>query len=78
MGGTGDQLYSLVETSDEAFALAGYKTSTYPNPPDLRLIKTEKYDNIQEFPSWAIMPLVLIATFAVLFRKEYITMNNEF
>jgi hypothetical protein len=71
-GGTADQyIHSLVETSDEAFALAGYKSYPYPDPPELWLIKTDKYGNIPEFPSWTIIPLVLIATFAVsLFKKR--------
>jgi len=70
-GGTADQyLYSLVETSDGAFALAGYKSYPYPDPPELWLIKTDKYGNIPEFPSWTIIPSVLIATFVLLFLKR--------
>jgi len=71
-GGTENQfIYSLVETSDEAFALTGYKTSTYPDPPDLWLIKTDKYGNIPEFPSWTILPLFLVASLvAIIYRKR--------
>jgi len=70
-GGTG--LYfiqSLVETSDGAFAMAGYISHPYPDPAELLLIKTDKYGNIPEFPSWTIIPLVLIATFALLLFKK--------
>jgi len=72
-GGTGDQyLYSLVETSDGAFALAGFKTSTYAGPPDLWLIKTDEYGNIPEFPSWIIFSLFLVVTLSgVILRKKF-------
>ena len=62
--------HSLVETSDEAFALAGFKTSTYAGPPDLWLIKADKYGNIPEFPSWIILPLLIIAPLIVLIFKK--------
>jgi len=72
-GGTGDQyLYSLVETSDGAFALAGFKTFTYAGPPDLWLIKTDEYGNIPEFPSWIIFSLFLVVTLSgVILRKKF-------
>lgn len=76
-GGTGDQyLYSLVETSDGAFALAGWKTSTYAGPPDLWLIKTDKYGNIPEFPSWLILPLFLMVTFVGVIVKKRLSKSN--
>jgi len=77
-GGTADQyLYSLVETSDGAFALTGYKSYPYPDPPELWLIKTDKYGNIPEFPSWTIIPLVLIATVAVLLFKKRLSKRKS-
>ena len=62
-GEAGDeQIYSLVETSDGTYALAGYKTSTYAGPADMWLIKTDSYGYIPEFPSWIILPLFFVAT----------------
>jgi hypothetical protein len=70
-GGTGEQyIYSLIETSDGAFALAGYKSDPYSASPELWLMKTDKYGNIPEFPSWTIIPSVLIATVALLLFKK--------
>ncbi len=70
-GEKGNQhLYSLVETSDGAFALAGYISHPYPDSAELWLIKTDRYGNIPEFPSWTIIPSVLIATVALLFFKK--------
>jgi hypothetical protein len=75
-GGTGNQyIHSLVETSDGAFALAGYKSYTYPDPPELWLIKTDKYGNIPEFPSWIILPLFLTATLVVIICKKRLPKN---
>jgi hypothetical protein len=75
-GGTGDQyIYSLVETSDDAFALAGWKTSTYAGPPYFWLIKTDKYGNIPEFPSWIFLPLFLMATFVGVIVKKRLSQS---
>jgi hypothetical protein len=69
-GEAGDeQIYSLVETSDGAYVLAGYKTSTYAGPSYMWLIKTASHD-IPEFPSWIILPLFLIATIAGIICKK--------
>jgi hypothetical protein len=76
-GEKGDQLYSLVETSDGAFALAGYISYPYPDPPELWLIKTDKYGNIPEFPSWTIIPSVLIATVALLLFKKRLSKRKS-
>ena len=72
-GGTGDQyLYSLIETSNGAFALAGFKTSTYAGPPDLWLIKTDEYGNIPEFPLWTptLLVLVVFAVTVVIYKRR--------
>jgi len=56
---------SLVETSDGGFALAG------SGGGDFWLIKTDEYGIIPEFPSWAILPLLLVATLvAVIYKKK--------
>jgi len=70
-GGTG--LYfvqSLVETSDGAFAMAGYISHPYPDPAELLLIKTDKYGNIPEFPSCTILPLLIVATMVVIIVRN--------
>jgi hypothetical protein len=72
-GGTGDQyLYSLIETSNGTFALAGFKTSTYAGPPDLWLIKTDEYGNIPEFPLWTptLLVLVVFAVVVVIYKRK--------
>jgi hypothetical protein len=77
-GGTGlFFIYSLVETSDGAFALAGYISHPYPDPAELLLIKTDKYGNIPEFPSWTIIPSVLIATVALLLFKKRLSKQKS-
>ena len=76
-GGTGNQyIYSLVETSDGAFALAGYISHAYPDPAEVLLMKTDKYGYIPEFPSWTIIPSVLIASAALLFFKKRLSKHT--
>jgi len=77
-GGTGHRyIQSLVETSDGAFAMAGYISHPYPDPAELWLIKTDKYGNIPEFPSWTIIPSVLIATVALLLFKKRLSKRKS-
>jgi hypothetical protein len=77
-GGTADQyIHSLVETSDGAFALAGYISYPYPDTAELCLIKTDKYGNIPEFPSWTIIPSVLIVTVASLLFKRRLSKRKS-
>lgn len=62
---------SLVETSDGAFALAGWRTYTYAGPPYQWILKTDAQGYIPEFPSWTIIPLALTATLIIsLFKKR--------
>jgi len=78
-GGTGDQyIYSLVETSDGTFALAGFTTSTYAGPGDMWLVKTDEYGYIPEFPSWIILPLLITATLvAIIYKKRLPKTPNQ-
>jgi hypothetical protein len=77
-GEAGDeQIYSLVETSDGAYVLAGYKTSTYAGPGDMWLIKTDSHGNIPEFPSWIMLPFFLIATIAGIICKKRLTSKRS-
>ena len=69
---TGDQyIYSMVETSDGSFALAGWRTYTSTGPAYLWIIKTNEYGIIPEFPSWFILPLLIVVTLVgVIIRKK--------
>jgi hypothetical protein len=69
-GGLGDQrAYSLVESSDGGYAIAGYSLHV-PNMNFL-LIKTDEFGIIPEFPSLIILPLLLTATLAdIIYRKK--------
>jgi len=54
-GGAGWQIaYSLVETSDGGYALAG-ETLPSGGTVDFWLVKTDEYGMIPEFPSWTIL-----------------------
>jgi len=76
-GGAGDeQAFSLVETSDRGYALAGYTTSSYAGPADMWLIKTDAYGYIPEFPSWIILPLFTIATLLIIICKKRLPKNR--
>jgi len=69
-GGTGDQgAYSLVESSDGGYVLAGY--SLVGANMNFLVIKTDEFGTIPEFPSWAILPLLLVTTLTVIiYRKK--------
>ena len=69
-GGAGSEVaYSLLETSDGGFALAGYTTSFGAGGTDFWLVKTDAY-GIPEFPSWIILPLLLVATLTAIICKQ--------
>jgi len=69
-GGTrSDAAYSLIETSDGGFAIAGYTDSFGAGGYDFWLVKTD-INGIPEFPSWIILPLFVIATLAVIICRN--------
>jgi len=69
-GGTrSDAAYSLIETSDGGFAIAGYTDSFGAGGYDFWLVKTDT-NGIPEFPSWIILPLFVIATLAVIICRN--------
>jgi hypothetical protein len=70
-GGTEtDHAYAVVETSSGGFALAGFTKSYGNGGQDYWLVKTDEYGNIPEFPSWALLPFVLIFSLVTLIFKK--------
>jgi predicted secreted protein len=62
--------YSLVETSDGGFALAGETGSIGAGGSDVWFIRTNE-QGVPEFPSWIILPLFLtIASIILIYRKR--------
>jgi len=69
-GSEADIARSLIETSDGGYAIAGDTSSFGAGGTDFWLVKTDEYGNIPEFPSWAILPLLFIASFAAIICKQ--------
>jgi hypothetical protein len=62
--------YSVIETSDKGFALAGFRSSYEAGIEDFWLVRTDEY-GIPEFPSWIILPLFTItALFVMVIKKK--------
>jgi len=70
-GENDDRAYSLVESSDGGYVLAGYTESFGNGKADFWLIKTDEYGNIPEFPLWALLlaMLVVVMAVAVIYRR---------
>ena len=76
-GEAGEYSRSLVETSDGGYALTG-ETLPVTGAVDFWLIKTDEFGIIPEFPSWAILPLLLAATLtAIIYRKKLSKTPNQ-
>jgi len=72
---SGWRAYSLVETSDGGYALAGGKRSFDTGSDDFWLAKTDKHGVIPEFPSWAVLPLLITATLVIMVCKKRLPKN---
>ncbi|MEJ2280944.1 MAG: hypothetical protein P8X97_03380 [Candidatus Bathyarchaeota archaeon] len=71
-GGTQiDSAFSIIETIDGGYALAGYTNSFGNGNLDFWLVKTDKYGNIPEFESWTILLFVIIISITIIaFQKK--------
>jgi hypothetical protein len=74
-----DGAYSLLETPDRGFALAGYcdysigfKIDGSVRTSDIWLIKTDELGVVPEFPAWIMLPslMILTLTASMLFRRR--------
>ena len=70
--GTGDDFArSLVKTFDGGYALAGDTKSFGTVYSDFWLVKTDEL-GIPEFPSWIILPILIVSTFVVIVIRNKI------
>jgi len=72
------RLNSVIETSDGGYAIAGDIFAWFLGDGLIWVLKTDDYGVIPEFPSWAILPLLLVATLVVIICKKRLpkTPNN--
>jgi hypothetical protein len=63
-----DRAYSLVETADGGYAIAGYTCSYGAGVADVWLVKTNEFGVVPE-ASWVVLPLLMLATLSILVSK---------
>jgi hypothetical protein len=70
-GGLGiDIAYSVIETSDRGYAIAGDTSSSGAGGEDFWLIKTDEDGFVPEYSSWLLASLLLTATLVVVIYKK--------
>jgi len=74
-GASSDYAEAMVQTSDGGFALAGYTRSFGAGSYDFWLAKTDEHGVIPEFPSWAVLPLLITATLVIMVCKKRLPKN---
>ena len=67
----GEIAYSMIETSDGGYAIAGGTVFIDTEGKDFWLVKTDEY-GIPEFQPFIILPLILIASFVEILLKKKI------
>ena len=74
-GGMGpDYGYSLVQTYDEGYVIAGVTGSFGAEGANFWLIKTDEYGIVPEYSSWVLLSIMLVATFVIVIYKK--RLNN--
>jgi len=63
------EVSSLIQLSDGGFALAGRTANLNDENSDFWVLKTDEY-GIPEFPSWAILPLLVVGTLLAVLSKN--------
>jgi hypothetical protein len=76
-GEKGDIANSLVETSNGGYVIAGSTRTFGAGEEDFWLIKTNE-QGVPEFPSWAILPLLLVATLAAMVYKQKLAKHHAY
>jgi len=72
-GPSNDTCYSMIQTSDGGYALAGYTESYGPGPANFWLVKTDQNGVVPEFPSIDIPILFIAMTLTmVVIRKKLV------
>ena len=72
-----DCAYSLVQTSDGGYALAGEIKFSVDDEWKFWLIKTNDQGIIPEFPSWMIPPLLLTTTLMAILARRRLVKTRE-